>query len=232
MSETALLPQNDLQQFIVDEVFRQSGTDAIHQLVAKKIQEAIASAIDTSFRSYGHMGKQIEAAVNNAMNLSGDMDIPSYGTMVLALLRQRLDAYVHELVSARLDAEMTEILSIAPKELKLSDLAAAVVQSASEDGDRYGTHITCIVERHERHADWFNIYIDKDEDTAKKDCSIKIETIGQGTIYRVQIDGKDPKSVVRMGGMWGHEKMIFGAYCCGSKFIIDHEDPSTGIGDF
>jgi hypothetical protein len=233
MTEASSSAPTELTSFILAEVQRQTSEDALRKLVEKKIGESVASAVESSFRSYGDLRKQIEKAVNNSLQIGPNMDIPSFGVMVLSLLRQKLDERVNGLISDRLDAEMNEILSIAPKELKLSDLVEAIVKKASEDlSDRYGTSVTCIVEQNERYPDWYDIYLDEEEDKPKRDCEIQISLISDGKIHSIKIDGKDPKTTIRMGAMWGYQKMIFGAYCCGSKFIVDTEYPSTGIGDY
>lgn len=231
MTDAAIEQPNELQKFILAEVFRQSSTPEIHKLIETKVSEAMKSAIDIAFRSYGDIGKQIEKVVANSLQLSDRMDMPTYGTMVMALLRERLDAQVHELVANKLDAEMTEILSIAPRELKLSDLVEQVVKKAEEDSrDRYGSHITCVIEKNEKY-DWYEIGLDVEENCSRRDCEIQITVSQDGAVLSARIDGKDPKTTLRMGPMWDYQKMIFGAYCCGSKIILDDLDPPTGVGD-
>lgn len=222
----------EFQSTIIAEIERQARSENIQQLIAKKVGDVMTEAISSAFRSYGDVGKQIETAVKGSLLISDKLDLPSYGVMVLALLRQKLDERVNGMIADRLDAEMNEILSIAPKELKFSELVEAIVKHASENmHDRYGTCITCIVEEDEKYS-WLNVWLDEQENQGKRDCEIRFTVSKEGSILSIEMNGKDPKKNVRMGSMWGYQKMIFGAYCCGSKIIMDVLDPSTGIGDF
>lgn len=223
---------SDLRQAIIDEVERQAKGENIQALIAKKVGVLIEESIGNAFRSYHNVGKQIEKAIEDSLQINDALDLPRYGVMVLAVLRQKLDERVHALISDRLEKEMDEILSIAPKELKFSALVEAIVKHASEDmRERYGTSITCIVEHNEKY-DWHEVWLDCEDGTDKRDCEIRFTVGKDGDILSCSLDNKNPKTTVRMGGMWGYQKMLFGAYCCGSKIIMDDTDPSTGIGDF
>lgn len=222
----------EFQSAIIAEIERQARSENIQQLISKKVGEAMTETISSAFRTYGDVGKQIDTAVKDSLKLSDRLDLPAYGVMVLALLRQKLDERVHSMISERLDAEMNEILSIAPRELLFSALVSEVVKHASEDmHDRYGTFITCIVEHVEKY-DWHEVWLDEAADTDKRNCEIHFTVSKDGTVLSIQVEGKDPKKTIRMGSMLGYQKMIYSAYCCGSKIIMDELDPSTGIGDF
>ncbi len=223
----------EFQSAVIAEIERQAKSENIQQLIAKKVGEVMTESISSAFRSYGDVGKQIENAIKESLQINDRLDLPRYGVMVLAVLRQKLDERVHTIISERLDSEMDEILSIAPKELKFSKLVEEVVKNASENmHDRYGTYITCIVEHDDRYADWINVWLDSGQNVDKRDCEIRFTVSKDGALLSCHLDGKDPKKTIRMGGMWGYQKMIFGAYCCGSKVIMDELEPSTGIGDF
>lgn len=222
----------NLRNSVIEEINRQATEENVQRLVEKKISEAIEYSINDAFKSWGEVGKQIDTAIKQSLQISDRMDIPSYGVMVMAVLRQKLDERVNTLISNRLDEEMNEILSIAPRELKFSSLVEAVVERASEDmADRYGSSITCIVEHRDSPYDWYEVWLDEAEDTEKSDCEIRFTVSRDGTVLSCHIDGRDPKKSVSMGAMWGYQKMLFGAYCCGSKIIMDNLDPATGIGD-
>lgn len=222
----------NLTDLMVAEVTKQTNGPAVQLLIAKKVEETIETAVTNAFRSFGDVNKQITHIITDSLKIADRMDIPSYGTMVMALLRTKLDERLHSLITERLDAEMNEILSIAPKELKFSELVQAIVDHASEDmRNRYGTSITCIVEENERYGG-HEIWLDKDENVEKRECEIRITVSKDGAVLSINVDKKDPKITVRMGPMWGYQKMIYGAYCCGSKIIMDDLYPPTGIGDF
>lgn len=230
MTETAVA--TDFQLIVIAEIERQARSENIARLIEKKVDEVITESITSAFRSYGEVNKQIEAAIKDSLKIGDRLDLPAYGVMVMALLRQKLDERVNSLIADRLDAEINEILSIAPKELKFSELVEAIVLAAGEDmSERYGTSITCLVEEDERYG-WLNVWLDKDDRIDKRDCEIRFTVSKDGGLLSCSLDNKDPKKTIRMGPMWGYQKMIFGAYCCGSKIIMDDLDPPTNVGDW
>lgn len=222
--------QPALADFIIAEVHRQTREEAIRKLVEDKIGASVKSAVDSAFRSFGDVGKQIEKAVANSLAIGDRVNVPAYGNMVMAVLRAKMDEVLGQLVNERLAAEMSDILKLAPKEVKLSDVVAAMIQDLDAH-DRYGTSVTCIVEESELCSGYHHIYIDPESSKRSKyDCEASIAVDSDGRIYSLSIDRKDVKTTIVMGGMYGWKKMIFAAYACGSKFIVDEDHVVTGIG--
>lgn len=233
MTEAIQTPPADLVDFIVAEVHRQTSEAALRDHVEKKIGAAVSSAVDGAFRSYGDVGKQIEKAVTNSLAIGDRLDVPAYGNMVMAVLRAKMDEVLGELVNERLAKEMSEILSLAPKEVKLSEVVKAMV-AAIELSERYGTSVTCLVEESESVQGYFNIYLDPEDgkDKRRYECAVQLGVDRDGRIYSLSIDRKDAKTTVVMGAYDAFKKMVFAAYCSGSKFIVDEDFVSTNIGDF
>jgi hypothetical protein len=234
-------PEN-LADFIAAEVARQSSEPAIRALVEQKIGQCIASAVDSSMRCFGHVGKQIEAAVAKALELSEPLDVPAYGTMVMAVLRQQMDQILTPLVNERLAAEMAEILSTAPAEVKLSAIIEAM--KADEDmHDRFATHATLVIEESDNVPGYKTVFLDPEEDQkayssrakrSKYDVALRFSVTSEGKIYSLFVDQKDAKTTIVMGRLPTYQRMVFAAYACGGKVIIDGDegDFDTGYGDF
>ncbi|MBB2698915.1 UNVERIFIED_ORG: hypothetical protein GGI66_003592 [Rhizobium esperanzae] len=229
--DTAPATEGTLADFVVAEVHRQTSQDSIRAMVDKKIASVISDTVDSAFR-FGEIRKQIETAIKEALHLREPLDVPAYGTMVMALLRQKLDEHLGQLVNEKLAAEMEDILSIAPKELKLTEVLEALFNDVDEH-DRYGSHITCVIEDSSSRltSGYYWISIDPEERQDKYSCELRFGVTPTGEIFSLSINKKDASKTIVMGGMDKYQKMIFSAYCCGTKFIIDDFDPSTGIGD-
>lgn len=224
-------PAANLNDFIVAEVHKQTSEPAIQALVEKKIAETVADAVKRSMESYGDVGKQIHKVVSTALDIGDRLDVPSYGNMVMAVLRKQMDEVLQPLVTEKLAKEMNDILGLAPKELKLTDVVKAMM-SEIEVSDRYGTYATCLVEESENVSGYLRIAIDPEEKKRQYECALQLGVTTTGEIYSLSIDKKDAKTTVRMGYLPTYQKMVFAAYCCGSKFIVDNPEPDTGVGDF
>lgn len=220
-----------LADFVVAAVHRQTSAEALKAAVEKRIADTVSSAVDGAMRDYGDVGKQIREAVAGALRIEGRIDVPAYGMMVMAVLRQQLDLVVGDLVNKRLADEMANILKIAPKEVKLTEVVDAL-KARLDQHDRFGSHVTCIVEMSDYGSAW--VYIDEEQKQQrdKYACALQFGVDREGQIFHLKCDRKDVKTTIVLGLMHEEQKMVFGAYACGSKFIIDNPEPDTGIGDF
>lgn len=228
-------PPANLSDFIVAEVARQCASDNVRKLVEAKIDESIRGAVNDAFRSYGDVRQHLEKAVKDALQIGERrLDVPSYGNMVMAILRTKMDEVLQPLVSERLAKEMDDILGLAPKELKLSKVVEAMIQQEKEIGaERWGGRVTCLVEGTNYGGHW--IYLDRQSDAqrrSKHECTAQVGVNDDGNIFYLKIDRKDARTTVVMGEHDPYLRMLFAAYCCGSKFIVDEEDVSTTVGDF
>lgn len=199
----------NLTDFIVAEVFQQMKSDKVRELVEKKIADIISSAVESSFRSYVNVGKQIEAAVSNSLDIHGSVDLPAYGQMVMALLRSKMDETLSDLVNERLSAEINDILQIAPKEIKISTIVQQIINDL-DLSDRYGSNITCIIEENTHSQGSYYIYLDTDDEKQKHECSARFFATSGGKIHSLFLDGKDASKTIIMGALWGWEKTLFG----------------------
>ncbi|WP_439604534.1 hypothetical protein [Shinella sp.] len=229
MTETTAI-QSPLADFVVAEVRRQTDEGEIRTLVEKKIGEIIVRAVDDQFR-YGDLHKQITKAVGETLQIGERLDLPAYGTMVMALLRNKLDEKIHDLISAKLASDMDEILRIAPKETKFSDVVKKMVEDEDQH-DRYGDHVSVVVDPSDYRDGEYWIGLDNESDKRSwVQCETHFHVDKAGKISSLTVGHKDVKKVVTSGPYWGYQKMIFAAYACGATLIMDDLDPPTHIGE-
>lgn len=229
-----------LTDFIVAEVARQGSEENVRKLVEANVEKTIARAVESAMASYGHIGKQIEKAVASSLELKQPLDVPAYGTMVMAVLRQKMDEILTSLVNERLGKEMEEILAIAPAETDLAKIVEAMKED-EEESERWGTHATVIVEESENVAGYKCVYLDPGplkkrsygSEVDKYAAAARFSVTGEGVIYAMHIDQKDAQTTVVMGYLPKWQKMLFAAYACGAKIMVGRQDDyHTGYGDF
>lgn len=221
----------DLQSFILEAVNRKTSEESLRALVEKKIDGAIESAVDDAFRSYGKIYGQIKEAVQDALSIGEKVDLPAYGVMVMALLRDRLEANVSELLNKKLAADMDELLKISPKELKFSQVVESVVKDAKESKS-WGS-VSIIVEASEYIDGGYHVGLDHDSDIRKRyDCDTQFYVGPDGKISSLTVSHRDVTKVLGVAPYRSYQKMIFSAYACGSKLIMDELDPSLEYGEY
>lgn len=223
----------NLQDYILAEVTRKTSEEHIRKLIDKKIDEAIQSAVDEEFRYSGNLKKQLTTAVSGALSIGDKIDVPAYGVMVMALLREKLDANISEMLNVKLASEMQDLLQIAPKELKFSDVIEKMTEHAKESGSGWGK-IAVFIEESDLSclAGHYHVGIDPDGDVKRRyECETRFYVDDKGKISGLTVDQRDVGKVIGIAPYWGYQKMIFSAYACGSKLIMDELDPCLRYGE-
>jgi hypothetical protein len=86
------------------------------------------------------------------------------------------------------------------------------------------------------------VYLDPEEERkdpfgakrSKYDCALRFSLNSAGEIYSLFVDRKDAKTTIVMGHLPKYQRMVFAAYACGSKVIVDggEDDFDTSFGDY
>lgn len=201
----------------------------VEKEVETRIGKLVVEAVDTALRSYSETGKLIREAVEAALRVDR-LDLPSYGSIVSGMLKEQIEARVSELVAGRLAADMEELLSLAPKEVKLSEIAKQMIEQG-DHGVEYGEAITVIVDRERRYG---SIWVYLDETTALSDadkhrCRHRFLVREDGTIAAATVEGRNSKQI---GVSYGIDQKLRSYVACGTKIILDEDNVSIGIGDY
>lgn len=202
----------------------------IDKEVGARVDKLIIESIDASLRKYSDTGDMITKAVGEALRVDR-LDLPTYGNVVAAMLKEQIEACVAPLIAGRLAADMEELLNLAPKEVKLSEIAADMCKR--HEGDGYGEVITVIVERNEYGSTW--IYLDEDqvlEERNKNRADYRLLVGKDGKISSATMREHDIKSSRHFGSSYGLEQKIRAWFACGTIIIIDEDSVGTSVGDY
>lgn len=208
------------------------NAEFVEKVVNERVGKLVSEAVDSALRSYSPTGKLIEQAVSDALRVDR-LDLPSYGLMVAAILKEQIESRVSELVAGRLAKDMEELLSLAPKEIKLSQIAADMLKRHSDEGG-YGPVITVIVERTEWGSTW--VYLDdnahREGRGAHRECSHQMLVASDGTIGSLSIHGRDVKDTKHLGSSYGLSQKLRAYLACGTVITIDEDDVVISVGDY
>lgn len=197
--------------------------------VGKRVASLVAEAVDSALRRYSDTGKLIEEKVKDALRVNA-LDLPTYGEMISGILKVQIEARVSELVAGRLAADMEDLLGLAPKEVKLSEIAKQMIEDGSH-GQDYGEAITCFVE----HSDngYAHIYLDETEVVERRNkysCKHQLAVDKDGIVYSATIDGRSLKDTARFGRSFGIGQRLRAYVACGTKIILDEDDVVISVG--
>lgn len=207
-------------------------SEFVEKVVNERVAKLVTEAVDHALRSYSETGKLIEKAVADALKVDS-IDLPSYGATVSAILKEQIEAKVAGLVAGQLAKDMDELLSLAPKEVKLSDIAEEMLKPHREDGS-YGEVITVIVE----HNEYGSIWVSLDEDhhheghRAEYQCKHRLLISKDGTISSLTVDHRDAKDTKLLGRSYGIAQKLRAYLACGTVIIVDEDNVVTSVGDY
>lgn len=220
-----------LGELISATVAKQLDAAFVEKEVETRVSKLVVEAVDRALRGYSDTAKLIEKAVEDALRVD-KIDLPSYGVTVAAILKEQIQAKVATLVSGTLARDMDELLSLAPAEVKLSQIAEEMLQKHKDDG-AYGEVITVIVDTNEYGSTW--VYLDEDEvlsTSEKYRCAHRLLVNKDGSISAATIGGKDTKKTQHIGRSYGLDQKLRAYVACGTKLILDEDFVSIGVGDY
>lgn len=196
-----------------------------------RVDKLLVESIDAALRRYSDNGKLIEKAVENALRVDR-VDLPSYGAVVTAMLKEQIEACVAPVVAGRLARDMEELLGLAPKEIKLSQIAEDMIANGYHDTE-YGPAITVEVEHTQYGSAW--VYLDDDrhiERRAQYEAKYRLLVGKDGELSSVTIDGKATTDTRHFGRAYGLEQKLRAYVACGTKIILDEDAVVTAVGDY
>jgi hypothetical protein len=220
----------DLSSLIGAAVAEKMTPEFIEKEVNVRVEKLIVESVDRALRSYSDTGKLIEKAVEDALKVDR-IDLPSYGVTVAAILKTQIEAKVSDLVAGRLAADMDELLSLAPAEIKLSQIANEMRKRHESEG--WGEVITVIVEHNEYRSAW--VYLDEENAHPERDkyrCDYRLLIGEDGKISSATLKERDIKSATHVGRAYGLDQKIRAYYACGTRIILDEDAVATSVGDY
>lgn len=228
MSDT----EQSLSTLISAAVAAKMTPEFIEKEVDTRVGKLIVESIDHALRSYSDTGKMIREAVDAALRVHR-IDLPSYGTTVAAMVKAQIEANVAPIVAGKLAEDMEQLLGLAPKTVKLSEIAAQMIESRHSDG--YGDVITVIVEYSDVASGYAHIYLDDEQVLDRRDkyrCKYHFAVNREGKIYSASIGDRDIKSTSHIGPDFGLGQKIRAYYAVGTVIEIDEDAVVTSVGDY
>ncbi len=219
----------DMSNMIAAAVAAKLTPEFVEKEIDARVGKLVVDAIDSALRSYSDTGKLIEKSVADALRVES-LDLPSYGTTVAAMVKAQVEARVSDLVAGKLAEDVDDLLKLAPKTIKLSEIAADMLKRHDEG---FGEVITVIVQRNEYGG--AHIYLDDEQVIAERDryrSEVSMYVGSDGTIANASIRERDIKSTQALGSRYGLAQKIRAFYACGTVIEVDEDSVVTSIGDY
>jgi hypothetical protein len=234
---------------------------ATPEKIAAKVQAHVDKAVDQAIAdamySYSDTGKVVKAALTDSLRVN-NLNLPSYGHVVAQIVERQIQARVSEVVAAKLSADLENLLTLAPKRAKLSELVEELLGKEDEGGCSCDGPASIHFEVEWSDGSFCHVYISKEKPRSKWEADIrlmfhlpkKVDAYARGEaieapIWTGHVKGSDLKKDVRFGygadypkqktefGRWfGFEQKILAMYACGTVIEIDEDAVVTSRGDW
>jgi hypothetical protein len=208
----------------------------IEEMIEKCVTDAVKSGVESALRSYGDFGKTVDAAVKQAVQFDpSELSLPAYNEVIINLVRNKVEKLIHVQGAEQLAKHLDEMIGgIAPAEIKLSEIVDAFRKECiDDDGRGEGTVIVEKAEGSYSGQTW-HIYLhdtklDRLDRYSKHRADYQIDIMG-GNIYSLKLkyDQKHTKGNAAaqplIGKYHGFSKLLYQAYCVGSKIVVDETE--------
>lgn len=206
------------------------------EVIAKAVRETVNRKIEQSLQSYSEFGKQVEEAVQKALCLHGNIDLPSYNDTILKIVAAQVQHATTESIQAQVAARMKDLLTPAPKTIFLSQLVREYVDALREKEESgcvcYGERKEITFDVSDRDISGFlDITLSPERNTKRQDCEIRFgvhlkANLGPktGTIYHLVFKNQDLERRMFVGPFYGFERSLFQMKAAGTAIVLDHEE--------
>lgn len=215
----------ELQQVVNNKMQSMISDGAIEKLVQDGVEQAIATAISSQFKSYGSITMQIEESIEKGLRIkTEDLPFETYNEQMLVIIKTKLGKMFQGQAAERFLGEIDKTLAPAPKEMPISEFVETVVSfwKTDEPWDADNLDDYATVEAEPWRGDPKDITLKmwkQKENTYSRSCSADLDLFILGGQVRLSHNQSyNPTSFSE------HESFVFKLYAAGTIL--------TGIEDF
>jgi len=205
-------------------------------VITKAVKETVDRHIQESLRTYSAFGKQVEEAVGKALQLHGDIDLPSYNDAILKIVAAQVEHATKQSIEAQVAERMKDLLTPAPATIRLSELVKQYVEMLRE---KENSGCVCYGDRKEitfqvseiSYGMFREVILDPEHNTKRHDCEIRFgvsleKKLGPnaGSIYHLAFKNQDVEKQMFVGPLYGFERSIFQMKAAGTAIVLDHDE--------
>jgi hypothetical protein len=141
----------EIQEIVNRQIQSMIEDGSIQKAIETNIEKAVNSAINSQFQSYGSLTKQIEAGLEEGLQINmKDMPFEVYNQQMLVAVKGKLGNLFKAEASGKFMAEMDKLLAPAPKELSITQLVEQIAgfwkTDEPWDADNLDDHATAELE--------------------------------------------------------------------------------------
>lgn len=105
------------------------------EFIAKTVETTCQDAIKEAMGKYSDFSKQVQQSVTKALKVDQELDLPSYGEMIVEVVRRQVEGITQATIAKQVQPQLAKLLTPAPERIKLTALVAEYVQMLREKSE-------------------------------------------------------------------------------------------------
>ena len=177
-----------------DSIFKEEMATYINEklrpAMAAKVEKMMDGVMNEVFKSWGDVADQVKAAIQGGLQISIDrLELKEYNALIAHNIQHEVNKGLSESVTKNISDIVRQLIG-APGKEKISayDFINLFVTAHMEDNHEYSGRFTFHHE-HDEHYGWHELWIDKEEDTDRRSCAVRMLVSGDsGRIFSVSFN--------------------------------------------
>lgn len=198
------------------------ASGAIELSIEKKLTSTIIESINDQLSIYSEFGKSVKAKVSEAIQVNLDeMDLPSYSDLVGKIIRRQVEASMQSTFATEFEKNVADLLVPAPAEITLEQLLEQFIEHNKDycgDGRMHGQPFTLLIA--DESGGYRTVSLDMEPNQKRHQCAIQIGIKEDGSVWRLELGGRDLKEKLFVGPLFNFEKSLFQMHTARTKLIV------------
>lgn len=203
------------------------------EFIAKTVETTCQDAIKEAMGKYSDFSKQVQKAVTQALKVDEDLDLPSYGEMIVEVVRRQAEGITQSQLAKQVQPQLAKLLTPAPERIKLTELVKEYVQMLREKNES-----GCVCYGDERigiqiKEDGGFIYVDLKESISDKTWDVRIglhrKSSGSNvaSMFHLRFDDVTVEQKVFRDNVYSFDRSLLQMKSAGTLVELDEMDPSN-----
>ncbi len=204
------------------------------EFIAKTVETPCQDAIKDAMGKYSDFSKQVQKAVTQALKVDQELDLPSYGEMIVEVVRRQAEGITQSQLAKQVQPQLAKLLTPAPERIKLTELVKEYVQMLREKNES-----GCVCYGDERigiqiKEDGGFIYVDLKESISDKTWDVRIglhrksrDDRKLASMHHLRFDDVTVEQKVFRDNFYSFERSLLQMKAAGTLVELDEMDPSN-----
>jgi hypothetical protein len=206
------------------------------EFIAKTVETTCQDAIKEAMGKYSDFSKQVQKAVTQALKVDQELDLPSYGEMIVEVVRRQAEGITQSQLAKQVQPQLAKLLTPAPERIKLTELVKEYVQMLREKNESgcvcYGDERIGLEIVKESTPGFLMVKLKESRDDKTWDVLIGLHLESKddpkmASMYHLRFDDVTVEQKVFRDNVYSFDRSLLQMKSAGTLVELDEMDPSN-----